>query len=166
MALGAVTQRVTVVSSEVADVQLETSEVRGVIDSHTVVELPLNGRDWTSLTLLEHGVAQIRTQKSISVSNDRANRGLGTDVTIGGNRPQGNNYQLDGVSINDYSSGAPGSITGGVLGADAVPELLATPSTAPADYGLTSGGIINGASRSGTNSLHGSAYEFIRNSAL
>jgi hypothetical protein len=115
MTIGAVTQQVTVVSSEVADVQLATSEVRGVIDEHTVVELPLNGRDWTSLTLLEPGVAQIRTQKTIAVSNDRANRGLGVDVSIGGNRPQGNNYELDGVSINDYSSGAPGSITGAVL---------------------------------------------------
>ena len=123
MTIGAVTQQVTVVSSEVADVQLATSEVRGVIDSHTVVELPLNGRDWTSLTLLEPGVAQIRTQKTIAVSNDRANRGLGVDVSIGGNRPQGNNYQLDGVSINDYSSGAPGSITGAVLGVDAVQEF-------------------------------------------
>jgi hypothetical protein len=80
MTIGAVTQQVTVVSSEVADVQLATSEVRGVIDEHTVVELPLNGRDWTSLTLLEPGVAQIRTQKTIAVSNDRANRGLGVDV--------------------------------------------------------------------------------------
>ena len=77
MTLGAVSQQVTVVSDEVADVELATSEVRGVIDSHTVVELPLNGRDWTSLTLLQSGVAQVRTQKSIAVSNDRANRGLG-----------------------------------------------------------------------------------------
>ena len=166
MTLGAVSQQVTVVSDEVADVELATSEVRGVIDSHTVVELPLNGRDWTSLTLLEAGVAQVRTQKSIAVSNDRANRGLGIDVTIGGNRPQGNNYQLDGVSINDYSSGAPGSITGAVLGVDAVQEFTVVTSNAPADYGKTSGGVINAASRSGSNAFHGDAYEFLRNSAV
>lgn len=166
MTLGAVSQQVTVVSDEVADVELATSEVRGVIDSHTVVELPLNGRDWTSLTLLQSGVAQVRTQKSIAVSNDRANRGLGIDVTIGGNRPQGNNYQLDGVSINDYSSGAPGSITGAVLGVDAVQEFTVITSNAPADYGKTSGGVINAASRSGTNTFHGDAYEFLRNSTL
>ena len=140
--------------------------MRGVVDSHTVNELPLNGRDWTSLTLLEPGVAQVRTQKALGVSNDRPNRGLGTDVTIGGNRPQGNNYRLDGVSINDYSSGAPGSVTGGVLGVDAVQEFSVVTSNAPADYGKTSGGVINAASRSGTNAFHGSAYEFIRNSKL
>src|SRR5712692_2636274 len=166
MKLGQVSDKVSVVSSEISDVQLGSSEVRGVVDSHTVNELPLNGRDWTSLTLLEPGVAQIRTQKALGVSNDRPNRGLGTDVTIGGNRPQGNNYKLDGVSINDYSSGAPGSVTGGVLGVDAVQEFSVVTSNAPADYGKTSGGVINAASRSGTNLFHGTAYEFLRNSAL
>jgi hypothetical protein len=166
MRLGQASDRVNVVSTEISDVQLASSEVRGVVDSHTVNELPLNGRDWTSLTLLEPGVAQVRTQKALGVSNDRPNRGLGTDVTIGGNRPQGNNYQLDGVSINDYSSGAPGSVTGGVLGVDAVQEFSVVTSNAPADYGKTSGGVINAASRSGTNAFHGSAYEFIRNSKL
>lgn len=166
MKLGQVSDKVSVVSSEISDIQLASSEVRGVVDSHTVNELPLNGRDWTSLTLLEPGVAQVRTQKALGVSNDRPNRGLGVDVTIGGNRPQGNNYQLDGVSINDYSSGAPGSVTGGVLGVDAVQEFSVITSNAPADYGKTSGGVINAASRSGTNAFHGSAYEFIRNSKL
>lgn len=166
MKLGQVSDKVSVVSSEITDVQLASSEVRGVVDSHTVNELPLNGRDWTSLTLLEPGVAQVRTQKALGVSNDRPNRGLGTDVTIGGNRPQGNNYRLDGVNINDYSSGAPGSVTGGVLGVDAVQEFSVVTSNAPADYGKTSGGVINAASRSGTNIFHGSAYEFIRNSKL
>ena len=166
MKVGQVSDKVTVVSSQISDVQLASSEVSGVVDSHTVNELPLNGRDWTSLTLLEPGVAQVRTQKALGVSNDRPNRGLGTDVTIGGNRPQGNNYRLDGVSINDYSSGAPGSVTGGVLGVDAVQEFSVVTSNAPADYGKTSGGVINAASRSGTNTFHGSAYEFLRNSKL
>jgi hypothetical protein len=164
--VGQVNDQVQVTSSEISDVQLASSEVRGVVDSHTVNELPLNGRDWTSLTLLEAGVSQVRTQKALGVSNDRPNRGLGTDVTIGGNRPQGNNYRLDGVSINDYSSGAPGSVTGGVLGVDAVAEFSVVTSNAPADYGKTSGGVINAASRSGTNGFHGSGYEFIRNSKL
>ncbi|MGB7845351.1 MAG: carboxypeptidase regulatory-like domain-containing protein [Candidatus Acidiferrum sp.] len=166
LTLGSTTQQVTVVSTEVSDVQLGSSELRGVVEGHTVVDLPLNGRDWTSLTLLEPGVAQIRTQKAIGVTNDRPNRGLGTDETIGGNRPQGNNFQLDGVSINDYSSGAPGSVTGAVLGVDAVQEFTVVTSNAPANYGKTSGGVINAASRSGTNLFHGTAYEFLRNSAL
>jgi Carboxypeptidase regulatory-like domain/TonB dependent receptor len=164
--IGQASDKVTVEGSTISAVELASSAVGNVVDSHTVVELPLNGRDWTSLTLLEPGVAQIRTQKAIGVSNDRPNRGLGTDETIGGNRPQGNNYRLDGVSINDYSSGAPGSITGAVLGVDAVQEFSVVTSNAPADYGKTSGGVINAVSRSGTNSFHGTAYEFLRNSAL
>ncbi len=166
MKIGQVSDKVTVSGEQISDVQLVSSAVGNVVDSHTVVELPLNGRDWTSLTLLEPGVSQIRTQKAVGVSNDRANRGLGTDVTIGGNRPQGNNYRLDGVSINDYSSGAPGSVTAAVLGVDAVQEFSVITSNAPADYGKTSGGVINAVSRSGSNAIHGSAFEFLRNSAL
>src|SRR6266850_26549 len=164
--IGQASDTVTVESSEISDIQLASSSVGNVVDSHTVVELPLNGRDWTSLTLLEPGVAQVRTQKALGVSNDRPNRGLGVDVTIGGNRPQGNDYRLDGVNINDYSSGAPGSITGAVLGVDAVQEFSVVTSNATADYGRTSDGAVNAASRSGTNSFHGSVYEFLRNSAL
>src|SRR6266851_8478822 len=164
--LGAASDKVTVTGDQISDIQLASSALGNVVDSHTVVDLPLNGRDWTSLTLLEAGVAQIRTQKALGITNDRPNRGLGVDITIGGNRPQGNNYRLDGVSINDYSSGAPGSITGGVTGVDAVREFSVVTSNAPADYGKTSGGVINAASRSGTNSFHGTAYELLRNNAL
>ncbi len=164
--IGQTSEKVTVLGSGISDVQLATSSVGNVVDSHTVVELPLNGRDWTSMTFLLPGVAQVRTQKALGVSNDRPNRGLGVDATINGNRPQGNDYRLDGVNINDYSSGAPGSITGAVLGVDAIQEFSVITSNAPADYGRTSGGAVNAASRSGTNSFHGSAYEFLRNSAL
>ena len=161
--VGQASDKVTVEGSEISDIQLASSSVGNVVDSHTVVELPLNGRDWTSLTLLEPGVAQVRTQKALGIGNDRANRGNGVDVTIGGNRPQQNNYRLDGVSINDQTSGAPGSIQGSVLGVDAVQEFSVLTSNAPADYGKTSGGVINAVSRSGTNSFHGTVYEFLRN---
>jgi len=164
--IGQASDKVTVVGSTISDVQLASSAVGNVVDSHTVVDLPLNGRDWTSLAQLEPGVSQVRTQKTLAINNDRANRGLGIDISIGGNRPQQNNYRLDGVSINDQTSGAPGSIQGAVLGVDAVQEFSVVTSNAPADYGKTSGGVINAASRSGTNAIHGTAYEFLRNSKL
>jgi outer membrane receptor protein involved in Fe transport len=164
--IGQASDKVTVEGSTISAVELASSAVGNVVDSHTVVDLPLNGRDWTSLAQLEPGVAQVRTQKSLAINNDRANRGLGVDITIGGNRPQQNNYRLDGVSINDQTSGAPGSIQGAVLGVDAVQEFSVVTSNAPADYGKTSGGVINAASRSGTNTIHGTAYEFLRNSKL
>lgn len=161
--IGQASDKVTVEGAQISDIQLASSAVGNVVESRTVVDLPLNGRDWTSLTLLEPGVAQVRTQKALGIGNDRANRGLGVDITIGGNRPQQNNYRLDGVSINDQTSGAPGSIQGSVLGVDAVQEFSVVTSNAPADYGKTSGGVINAASRSGTNSFHGTVYEFLRN---
>ena len=69
------------------------------MELRSVVDLPLNGRDWTSLELLQPGVAQVRTQLALANSNQRANRGLATHVTIAGNRLQQNNFRLDGVSI-------------------------------------------------------------------
>src|SRR5260221_13990502 len=85
---------------------------------------------------------------------------------MSGARPQQNNYRLDGVSLNDYANGAPGSVLGGSLGVDAIQEFSVLPSNYSAEYGKTSGGVVNAITRSGTNSFHGSGYEFVRNSAL
>ena len=155
-----------VVNTEANTVELNSSSLIDVVNERTVRELPLNGRDWTTLATLQPGVANIRTQSVVSISNQRANRGLGTQLTIDGNRPQQNNYRLDGISINDYSNGAPGSVLGVDLGVDAIQEFSVITSNAPAEYGKSSGGIINAVSRSGSNAFHGSAYEFFRNSAL
>jgi len=73
---------------------------------------------------------------------------------------------VDGVSVNDYSNGPPGSVMGGTLGVDAIQEFSVLTSNFSAEYGKSSGGVINGISRSGTNAFHGSVYEFLRNSAL
>lgn len=105
-------------------------------------------------------------QSPLAIGNQRANRGLGTQLSIGGNRPQVNNYRVDGMSINDYSNAGPGSILGVVLGVEAVQEFSVVTNSAPASYGRTSGGVINSITRSGTNDPHGSSYEFFRNSAL
>src|SRR4029077_5584562 len=75
-------------------------------------------------------------------------------------------YLLDGISINDYTNQAPGSVLGGNLGVDAVSEFSVLTSNQGAEYGRTSGGVISAITRTGTNRFHGSAYEFLRNSAL
>ena len=87
-------------------------------------------------------------------------------MSISGGRPWQNNYLLDGISINDYANGAPGSALGVSLGVDAIKEFSVVSSSYPAQFGRSSGGIINAVTRSGENSLHGSVYEFLRNSAL
>ena len=147
---------------------VETNEATlgGLVNGQTIRELPLNARDWTQLAALEPGVAQIRTQDTPADLLTRGNRGLGTQMTVSGGRPQQNNYRIDGVSINDYSNGAPGSALGLDLGVDAIQEFSVITANASADYGKTSGGVINAVTRQGTNALHGSVYEFLRNSVL
>jgi len=126
----------------------------------------LNGRSWTDLAALQPGVDTIQTQPSFSSGADRGNRGFGQQLTISGARPQQNNYRLDGISLNDYANGAPGSVLGGSLGVDAIQEFSVLTSNYSAEYGKTSGGVINAITRSGTGNFHGSAYEFLRNSVL
>src|ERR1700674_761012 len=159
-------QETVQVQTEAPDVQLATSDISAVVNATTVRELPLNGRSWTDLATLQPGVNAIQTQPSFASGTDRGNRGFGQQLTISGARPQQNNYRLDGVSLNDYANGAPGSVLGGSLGVDAIQEFSVLTSNYSAEYGKTSGGVVNAITRSGTNQFHGSAYEFIRNSAL
>lgn len=163
--VGTVSNRVEV-TAEVPDVQLTSSDIGAVVTATTVRELPLNGRSWTDLAALQPGVSTIQTQPSFATGSDRGNRGFGQQLTISGARPQQNNYRLDGISLNDYANGAPGSVLGGNLGVDAIQEFSVLTSNYSAEYGKTSGGVVNAITRSGTNEFHGSVYEFLRNSAL
>jgi hypothetical protein len=162
---GAVTASI-IVSDEAPTVDTTTPTISAVVSERTIVELPLNGRDWTSLATLQPGISSVRTQAVVGTTSSRGNRGFGDELSITGHRPQENNYRIDGVSINDYTNGAPGSAGGVNLGADAIKEFSVLASNYTAEYGRTSGGVINAVTRSGSNSFHGSAYEFLRNDAL
>jgi Carboxypeptidase regulatory-like domain/TonB dependent receptor/TonB-dependent Receptor Plug Domain len=163
--VGAVSEQV-VVSGETPSIELGSSSISAEIDPKTVVELPLNGRDWTLLAALEPGVNTIATQANLGTSGSRGNRGFGTEVTVAGTRPQTNNYRTDGVSVVDYSGGAPGSVSGFALGVDAIAEFSVITSNHSAEYGRTSGGVINAITRSGSNGFHGNAYGFLRSASL
>ena len=136
----------------------------GNVNSSTVRETPLNGRDWAQLVTLQAGVTGV--QEGTPTAGGNTDRGFGAPVSISGARPDQNSYRLDGISINDYANGAPGSVLGDNLGVDAVEQISVLGSNYPAEYGRTSGGVINAVTRSGTNSFHGDVYEFLRNSAL
>jgi hypothetical protein len=163
--VGQLTQTVEV-NTEAPTVELTSSTLSAEVNAATVRELPLNGRSWTDLAKLQPGVNTIQTQQAFSAGGDRGNRGFGAQVSISGARPQFNNYRLDGVSLNDYANGAPGSVLGGNLGVDAIQEFSVLTSNVSAAYGKTAGGVVNAISRSGTNKFHGNIYEFLRNSAL
>jgi hypothetical protein len=149
---------------------LATPSLSAVVDSTTMRQLPLNGRDWSQLITLQPGANEVRNQSAIGSAGtsdvNRVLRGFGNQMSISGTRPQQNNYRLDGVSFNDYTNGAPGDVLGTITGVDAVQEFSVITTNYSSEYGKTSGGVINAVTRSGTNQFHGTAYEFIRNSAL
>jgi outer membrane receptor protein involved in Fe transport len=164
MEVGSLAQSITVESGAPV-VQLTSATLTSTVTETAVAELPVNGRSWTDLAVLQPGITSIRSMADVSTP-DRIGRGLGNQLTISGARPQQNNYVINGISMNDYTNGAPGSLQGGNLGVDAIQEFTVLTANYSAEYGRTSGGVISAITRSGTNSLHGSAYEFIRNSAL
>ena len=146
-------------------VETASSEISDVVSGPQVRELPLNGRSWTDLAQLQPGVNAVHTQAATNTS-DRASRGWGAVISISGGRPTQNNYRLDGISLNDSFNAAPGSFLAGNLGVDAIGEFSVLTGNFPAEYGKSSGGILNAITKSGTNQIHGSGYEFIRNSAV
>jgi hypothetical protein len=154
-------------SNASAPVQNAAGSPQGASDSKAVSDLPSNGRDLTQVATLQAGVNSVKTQPDASnTDSGRGQRGFGAQISVSGGRPQQNNYILNGISINDYANSAPGSVLGLDLGADAVEQFTVSTSSYPADYGRSSGGIINAVTRSGGPAFHGSVYEFLRNRAL
>jgi hypothetical protein len=153
-------------SVEVTDiipaVQSNSSSISDTVDSRTVRELPLNGRDWTSLATLEPGVAKVPNQVTTAFSANKGNRGFGNQLTDSGHRPNENSYRVNAIIVNDYSNAAPGGATGLNLGVDGVQEFSVVTTGYTAEYGRTSGAIINAITKSGTNQFHGDAYFFDR----
>ena len=136
----------------------------GSSNASTVRDTPLNGRDWAALATLQAGVSSV--QNGSATGGGNMDRGFGAAVSISGSRPDENASILDGISINDYANGAPGSVLGDNLGIDAVQQVAVLGSNYPAEYGRTAGGVISVETTKGSDAFHGSVYEFLRNSAL
>ena len=155
-----------VVNSSAVPIQLASSDVKGVLSEVQVQGLPLNGRDWTTLATLQPGVDSMSSEQSLTSSTDRTRRGYGVQMAISGARPTMDSYRIDGINVNGYANDGPGSVEGASLGVAAVEEFSVMTSNYSAEYGRTAGGIVNALTKSGTNSYHGSLYEFVRNSAM
>src|ERR1700682_515432 len=164
MKVGEASQTVQVTAAT-QQIDLTSSTLTGQVESQTILDLPLNGRDWTSLATLNPGVTLIENQVDYAQSA-RGNRGFGAELTISGQRTTTNNYRLDGVSVNDYANSGPGDVMGAALGVDAIQEFSVLTGGFSAEYGKATGGVINAVTKSGTNDFPGDVYEFIRNSAL
>ncbi|GAC1701792.1 MAG: hypothetical protein NVS9B4_05770 [Candidatus Acidiferrum sp.] len=153
---------IVVVSDAPPSVQTTSSTMSATVDSNTMRELPLNGRDWTSLATLEPGVSKIASQVGTGFSANKGNRGFGNQLSDAGHRANENTYRVNGITINDYSNGAPGGATGINLGVDGIQEFSVLTSNYTAEYGRTSGAVINAITKSGVNDLHGTTFLFDR----
>jgi len=148
------------VTGEARTIEAAASALSGHIDSKSIEELPLNGRDWVQLATLEAGTVAARAQLR------NVNNGYGLPLSLSGSRPYQNNFQLDGVSLTAYSGSTPASINGINLGIDAIREFSVLTSTYSARYGRAGGGVIHAVTRSGGNRIHGGAFSFHRNDNL
>jgi outer membrane receptor protein involved in Fe transport len=159
LGLGAVQENLTV-TGEAPPVQLTSGAVSGVVTEREIRFLPLNGRSFQQLALLQPGV-----QAALAAGNDVVG-GRTPKISINGARPEQNNFLLDGTDINNVYNKTPGSAAGVLLGVDAVLEFQVLTNAYSAEFGRSAGGVINAVTRSGTNTIHGSVFEFHRNSAL
>jgi len=156
--VGEVSQEVTV-SAEAPLLESETSSRGAVIDGRKIVELPLNGRDYNQLALLSPGVLNT-TPRMQSI-------GFKGAFNVNGNRAFNNAFQLDGVDNVSYSNSFRGVNMQVVQpSVEALQEFKIQTNAYSAEFGRSSGALINAVIKSGSNAIHGSAYEFHRNDNL
>ncbi len=143
-----------------------TQQISGLVSERQVKELPLNGRSFDELITLNPAVVNYTGQRSGSIGT--SNSSPGNMFAVAGHRPQDNLFLLNGVEYTGASeiNATPGGVSGQLLGVDAVREFNVVSDTYGAEYGKRTGAQVSIVTASGTNQLHGSAFEFIRNSAL
>jgi hypothetical protein len=146
--------------TEAAQVNTTTSELSYLVGERAIRELPLNGRNYTDLALLQPGVTSFPQRDGGSV----VAHGLG--MTVNGQDIRSNVYLLDGTLLNDATNGPAGSAAGTVLGTESIREFRVESNSYSAEFGRNFGGQINAISKSGANQFHGSLYEFLRNDNL
>ena len=163
--LGSVEQTITV-TEQPNIVEVTTGDVSGLVNSTQVKELPLNGRSYDQLLTLNPGVVNYTSQRAGGIGTSTSV--VGNMFSASGHRPQDNLFLLNGVEFTGASQidSTPGGVSGQLLGVDAVREFSVVTDTYGAEYGKRSGAQINIVTASGSNDLHGNAYEFLRNSAL
>ena len=165
LTVGSVQQSVSVVDTP-ATVDTSTLQNQGLVDERQVKELPLNGRSFDQLIQLNPASVSYTTQRSGGVGT--SNSSVGNMYSVSGRRPQDNLFLLNGIEYTGASliNVTPGGTSGQLLGVDAVREFNVLSDTYGANYGKRTGAQVSIVTASGGNKLHGSVYEFLRNSAL
>ncbi|HEY3928997.1 MAG TPA: TonB-dependent receptor [Candidatus Koribacter sp.] len=155
------------VTANVPLVDAVSSSVSQVIEGKQITELPLNGANFTQLATLAPGVTRgvpggQQTGEGNQAETFRYSGNGGAALSVNGLRPQANNFLLDGFDNNESLVNTIVFFTS----PEAIQEFRVDTSVAPAEFGRAGGGIVNSTFRSGTNTWHGSAFEYFRNSAL
>jgi hypothetical protein len=152
------------VQSTPQTVNTSTEQVSGLVDSRQVKELPLNGRSYDQLLSLNPGTVNSTNQRSGGTGT--SNSSVGNMFSISGRRPQDNLFLLNGIEYTGASliNVTPGGTSGQLLGIDGIREFNVVADTYSAAYGKRDGAQISIVTTGGTNALHGSVFEFARNS--
>lgn len=159
LSVGETRESITV-SSQPALVNTNAADWGSGPGQRKLESLPLNGRDLFALATQQPG-ANVNLSQISSLTG-----GMGLAISVNGGRASQNSFRLDGVYINDAAHGVPGSAAGRLLGLESVQELRLVTSPFSAEYGQAAGGVLIAVSKSGTNDLHGAAYNFLRNDKL
>lgn len=164
--VGAVTEQVTV-TGEAPLVNTANSTVATLVDQGEMRDMPLNGRSFDNLTAIQPGVVSSLPLLSGITQAVYIGGGTGARHSIGGTKPQQSTYLLDGMEITTPSEGMPvNSVLGQQLGVDGIREFSVLESNFGAQFGRAAGGVVNAVTQSGTNSFHGTLFEFLRNQVL
>ena len=159
MRVGEVAESVTI-TSEAPLVNTRQAQLGELVTKEQVDTLPLNGRNFQQLAILQPGMSVSTKARS------DASRGKGTKVTAAGTRHNFSQYLLDGMELSDPRNTTPAAMSGSLLGVEAVREFKVLSSAYSAEYGRNAGAVILISTRAGTNAFHGSVYEFHRNDNL
>ena len=158
--------QVVKVSAETVGLSATTEDTSGLVGERQMKDLPLNGRSYDQLLTLNPGTVNYNSQRAGGTGT--SNSQLGNMFAVSGHRPQENLFLLNGVEYTGASEigNTPGGVSGQLLGVDAVREFALVKDTYGAEYGKRPGAQVSIVTASGTNQVHGSVYEFVRNSAL
>jgi hypothetical protein len=155
--LGTVGTEVSV-TADAERVNLVSGTLSGLVDEKQMRDLPLNGRSFQQLALLQPGV------NAVTAGGNDPVGGRTPKISMNGTRPEQSSFLLDGTDINDVYNKTPGSVGGVLLGVEAVLEFQVLTNSWSAEFGRAAGGVINAVTRAGTNQFHSSLFEFVRNS--
>lgn len=163
--VGRVSSEITV-TGDAPIVTTTTQDISGLVGEQQVRELPLNGRSYDLLLVLNPGIVNFTSQKTGGTGI--SNSSTANNFSVSGNRPQQNLFLLNGVEFTGAAENnmQPGGPSGMLLGVDAVREFNVERDSYSAEFGKHPGAQVLIATRSGTNLWHGGAFEFLRNSAL